>query len=249
MEQQPDPRVTHLVRTVMRAFYDSEYVVVMEALLRSNRIREERLVDMLHFSPKQTSRILNQLRSDQLIRCEENVAERGTGLGTGNIYWIDYRLFIDSVKYHITAMRLSLSADKKDNTCVYPYYCPKCRRKYDALAAQRHVDIETKDFLCCFCNVELNEVEASEPSITSPSSTPSPTPTPSPLTTSSVSPPSGSDGSTSSSPTNPLQRLNEALAPISRLLIEIDELAKAAKELEQEGEDQMPYDPFAPPTK
>ncbi|KAK2961347.1 putative transcription initiation factor TFIIE subunit alpha [Blattamonas nauphoetae] len=162
----PHRKVKDLARLIVALFFDDTCMIIMDVFLNEKNnfiIRADVLADELHLSSKQVNKALNKLQKDMILDSYESAAKRGENLGKGVTYWFNHRLFIDAVKYKLQKMQDLLNSnvgeDSFDGTL---YVCPKCQRTSNALDAQKHIDMETFEFICPRCQIPLQEPAPTE---------------------------------------------------------------------------------------
>lgn len=83
-------------------------------------------------------------------------AQIGTGLGIGDVFWIDYRQFIDNVQARLLKMNEKLKPSSQGEKEAFTHECPECKQQYSETGAYQN------DFRCLYCDVELEEIENDE---------------------------------------------------------------------------------------
>ncbi|RKP27934.1 hypothetical protein SYNPS1DRAFT_26445 [Syncephalis pseudoplumigaleata] len=168
-----------LVSRVARAFYDPKWTVILDALCRVETYRDEQLSKVTKLSSSNVHKICAKLRDEYLIRSAFRYdTKKVEGLSIRRTYYmIDYKRFVDVVKWRIYEMRKRVLADLRGADAAAAataaashaqeqenkgYACPSCRRVFDALDACKNVDPHTCQFMCDQCNVPLEENDNSE---------------------------------------------------------------------------------------
>eukprot|EP01119_Soliformovum_irregulare_P015793 TRINITY_DN4505_c0_g1_i2.p1 TRINITY_DN4505_c0_g1~~TRINITY_DN4505_c0_g1_i2.p1 ORF type:complete len:413 (+),score=152.21 TRINITY_DN4505_c0_g1_i2:1037-2275(+) len=161
-----------LMRLVLRAFYSDENCIVAEVFLQQHRaISDEELARIVKLNVKQVRKYLSRLKEDQLLACvikkeEKFDAETGEALPGKKwqqqaFYYVDYKRFVDCVKYRIHQMEQKLGAD--DSTMHTQFYvCPRCKKRYSSLDAGALMDVRTGQLKCERDKTELVEEDAGE---------------------------------------------------------------------------------------
>lgn len=147
-----------LVRTVMRGFYSVEHVLVMDMLIRKSCLKDDDLETLLHFERKQIRSITTQLKNDKMLRLKLKMETGPDGRITRqNYYYINYRAFVNVVKYKLDHMRRKIETEERDNTSRASFVCTECRKTYTDLEANLLCDLTTGEFKCTFCTALVEE--------------------------------------------------------------------------------------------
>lgn len=171
---------TNLLRTVARAFYTTEHVLVIDALILHSTLPDSDLAYVLGMQPKALRKICGRLREDGLLSIHQR-AERKTdgsqsfyGSSAGqqgkervtmkDWYYLNFHRAIDSIKYrmyrlskHVESLGAS-TTEKKDLICPRP----GCRSQYTELEVMDRIDFTTGAFLCRKCGHPLDPVKEDE---------------------------------------------------------------------------------------
>ena len=139
--------VEKLVKTVTRAFYSDTVVVVMDALLREKFIREEEIGPRLRLKEKDWRKVINQMEEELLINSEKVLME---DMRQPSVYYIDYQMFVDVVRYRIYLMRKKVNSAQSQEIAEVKYKCPTCKR---VLGMTEAMLCKSKDykFICSVC--------------------------------------------------------------------------------------------------
>jgi len=162
-----------LIRLVARAFYDEHYVVILDALVSvKTYIKDEDLATMIKLHHKQVRSALSKLQQDQLVKSESRQVQDTKYTGTASddvrhgrmhqhqFWFIDYRHFVDVVKYKLCVIQKSLSEEAAKDKEPSAYQCTKCKRKYSSLNFRYFSDKGIP--LCENCKLELEETGIEE---------------------------------------------------------------------------------------
>ena len=128
-----------LVRTVGRAFYTDNVIVVLDALVSDKYLAEKELPIRLQLRPKDISRVLSQLVKDRLVHTEE--------LEGALYYFINYRAFTNVIRYRVFSMQKRMK--EAENLNIH-FKCPTCGAIYSAIEVQ-HLKSKDMQFVCSFC--------------------------------------------------------------------------------------------------
>ena len=144
--------VERLVKTVARAFYTDNYVVVLDALVREKYIKESELPPRLRLKPKDIRSVLTRLETtellikhESLLACDEDGKNR-----QHKFYYIDYQFFVDIVRYRVFLMQRKVDAQQSEDIQEIKYQCPTCKWTLSMLDATRARSKDNK-FICTKC--------------------------------------------------------------------------------------------------
>lgn len=170
---------TELIRTVSRAFYGTDHILVVDALMLHSTLQDSDLAHVLGTQVKPLRKTCGRLREDGLISVQSR-AERRTD-GTGGYYggapqqgkerlthrdwyYINYHRAIDSIKYRLWKLSKYIESqgasttEKKDLKCL----TKGCERSYTELEVMDSLDMATGSFLCTKCGAPLEPVDDEE---------------------------------------------------------------------------------------
>ena len=145
--------IERLVKTVARAFYPDNTIIVLDALVREKYIKESELGPRLRMKEKDIRAVLNRLENKDLLVKHESLLTRD--LDTKNrqhkFYYIDYQMFVDVVRYRIFLMQRKVDSIKGDDAQdSVSFECPSCNLSINMLEATRARSRDNK-FVCTRC--------------------------------------------------------------------------------------------------
>lgn len=147
-----------LVRLVVRGFYTTEDVLIIDMLVRNCCMSEEDLCDLLKFDRKMLRQRINTLRADKFIQARmKMVTLEDNKTQKEQYYFIDYKSFVNVVKYKLDHIRKKLEMKERDQTSRASFICHYCQRSYTDLEADQLLDITTGQLLCIICKQEVQE--------------------------------------------------------------------------------------------
>ena len=153
-----------LARLVVRGFYDIEYSLIVDILVRYHSIREEDLCDLLKFDKRILRTKLNTLKSDKLIGVKQNIENGENGKPVKMKCWFfNYRMFVKVVNYKLHKMRKRMRTEETDATSRSTFKCSNCDKQFSDLQADQLFDPESGEFKCTFCGSSEVEDEAARP--------------------------------------------------------------------------------------
>ncbi|OJD36193.1 transcription initiation factor tfiie subunit alpha [Diplodia corticola] len=159
-----------LVRTVTRIFYDTEQIIVIDALVNHGAISAADLSLVMDEGKnhKKVQKYAAKLREGGLVSVYVRSETREGAQKPTNkeYYYIDYRRAVDCVKYRIHMLDEKIKAISKPTQEKKDYLCPRCNSQWTTMEALDHVDMRRGGFLCKRCDFPLksrNTEEDAEP--------------------------------------------------------------------------------------
>ncbi|KAK4984254.1 hypothetical protein LTR50_006701 [Elasticomyces elasticus] len=129
-----------LVRMAARGFYETEYVLIIDALM---------IHSVFSFSRPESRTPLSNA----------NAAARTF---YRDYYYINLHTAIDSLKYRLHKLSAHIAKVTAPTTSKAELRCPTCKSEYTNLQALDNVDFGTGSFLCKRCGSILDELESEE---------------------------------------------------------------------------------------
>ncbi|XP_015913439.1 general transcription factor IIE subunit 1 [Parasteatoda tepidariorum] len=153
-----------LVRLVMRGFYSVEHAILMDMLIRNPCMKEDDLVELLRFDRKQLRTLIAQLKSDRFVKIRLRIETGADGKATRqNYYYINYKIFVNVLKYKLDHMRRKIETEERDSTSRASFKCTVCSKTFTDLEADMLFDFSTNEFRCSFCDAPVQEDESALP--------------------------------------------------------------------------------------
>jgi len=154
-----------LARLVVRGFYDIEYSLIVDMLVRFPCLREDDLCDLLKFDKKVLKSKLFTLKTDRFLQVKlkiETSVEDGKAIRM-SCYFINYKVFVNIIKYKLDHMRKKMETEERDATSRSSFRCQRCDKQFTDLEADQLFDFVTQEFKCTFCGGTVEEDEAAMP--------------------------------------------------------------------------------------
>ncbi|KAH8864302.1 General transcription factor IIE subunit 1 [Schistosoma japonicum] len=150
-----------LVRSIVRTFYLREHSLIVDMLVRNTIMKEDDLCERLRFERKQLRQYLHTLKCDQFIKSKLQLETDADGKTTKiTHYFIDYKLFVNVVKYRLDQMQRRLEAEQRQSTSRASFKCSSCNTTYTDLEVDRLMDFTNPGKLVCvYCRREVCEEE------------------------------------------------------------------------------------------
>jgi len=140
-----------LVRTVTRAFYETQHAIIVEALIRHSALTAPDLKSFFAGGAKQKNDIPMWCEDlsrgglvSKYVRAEPKSKgqNRGQKPGSGNTtyYYIDYRRAVDGTKYRLHTLEAKITKHSKPSAEKKPYKCTKCKTEFTQLDLMDSLD-------------------------------------------------------------------------------------------------------------
>lgn len=153
-----------LCKKVVRGFYENEHTAIITLLTNSQYpcLQEDDLIRLLGFDKKQLRQSLVRLKNEKLIKQrvhKEKNPETGA-LISFNYYFINYKVFVNVVKYKLDHVRKKIESEEKQAKNRPSFVCTQCEKKYSDLEVDRLLDRETCQLKCTICEGLVEEDSA-----------------------------------------------------------------------------------------
>lgn len=150
-----------LLRSITRAFYGAEHILIMDAVLLHWALRDDDLAHLMGQQVKHLRRLCNKLREDGLlyVHSRPETREGANRPINRDYYWVDVHRAIDVVKFRVKSMvreverRYGQSVEEKKE-----YRCPQCRMEYTQMEVLDNLDPFSGGFVCKRCSHLLESV-------------------------------------------------------------------------------------------
>ncbi|KAF5287735.1 hypothetical protein FQA39_LY15755 [Lamprigera yunnana] len=153
-----------LARLVVRGFYTIEDALIVDMLVRNPCMKEDDICELLKFDRKQLRARIATLRSDKYIQVRLRMETGMDGKAQKvNYYFINYKSFVNVVKYKLDLMRKRMETEERDATSRASFKCPGCFKTFTDLEADQLFDIATCEFRCTYCREVVEEDQSALP--------------------------------------------------------------------------------------
>ncbi|KIW02418.1 uncharacterized protein PV09_06236 [Verruconis gallopava] len=157
-------KAQELVRMVARAFYDTEAVVIVDALVRHVALSLSDIYYVFQNSAKQKGQIpncLGQLRLGGLITefSREEIKANAQKPTKVTYYYIDYRHAVDATKYRLHTLGANLRKEAEPTEERKDYRCPRCKSEFKVIDVMERSSADGTTFLCLTCDHDLDYIE------------------------------------------------------------------------------------------
>ncbi|XP_068142056.1 general transcription factor IIE subunit 1 [Drosophila tropicalis] len=153
-----------LARLVVRGFYSLEDALIIDMLVRNPCMKEDDIGELLRFEKKQLRARITTLRTDKFIQIRLKMETGPDGKAQKvNYYFINYKTFVNVVKYKLDLMRKRMETEERDATSRASFKCSMCSKTFTDLEADQLFDMATCEFRCTYCNSSVEEDSAAMP--------------------------------------------------------------------------------------
>jgi len=153
-----------LARLVVRGFYDIEYSLIIDMLVRYPCMREDDLCELLKFDKKILRAKLATLKADKFVQVKLKIETGEDGKAAKvSCYFINYKVFVNIVKYKLDHMRKKMETEERDATSRSSFRCVQCDKHFTDLEADQLFDFMTGEFKCTYCSGTVEEDESAMP--------------------------------------------------------------------------------------
>ncbi|XP_017021105.1 general transcription factor IIE subunit 1 [Drosophila kikkawai] len=153
-----------LARLVVRGFYSLEDALIIDMLVRNPCMKEDDIGELLRFEKKQLRARITTLRTDKFIQIRLKMETGPDGKAQKvNYYFINYKTFVNVVKYKLDLMRKRMETEERDATSRASFKCSMCSKTFTDLEADQLFDMATLEFRCTYCGSSVEEDSAAMP--------------------------------------------------------------------------------------
>ncbi|CAH2236979.1 general transcription factor IIE subunit 1 [Pararge aegeria] len=153
-----------LARLVVRGFYTIEDALIVDMLVRNPCMKEDDICELLKFERKMLRARIATLKNDKFIQVRLKMETGADGKAQKvNYYFINYKTFVNVVKYKLDLMRKRMETEERDATSRASFKCPSCGKTFTDLEADQLYDMMTQEFRCTFCSQIVEEDQSALP--------------------------------------------------------------------------------------
>ncbi|XP_037934962.1 general transcription factor IIE subunit 1-like [Teleopsis dalmanni] len=147
-----------LARLVARRFYSIDDSLIIDMLVRNVCMKEDDLVELLRFDKKQLRSRILILRNDKFIQMRLKMETGPDGKAQKvNYYFVNYKSFVNVVKYKLDIMRRRMEKEERDATSRANFKCITCYKTFTDLEADKLFDMVSLEFRCTHCGDAVEE--------------------------------------------------------------------------------------------
>ncbi|XP_020712446.1 general transcription factor IIE subunit 1 [Athalia rosae] len=153
-----------LARLVVRGFYTIEDALIVDMLVRNPCMKEDDICELLKFERKMLRARISTLRNDKFIQVRLKMETGSDGKAQKvNYYFINYKTFVNVVKYKLDLMRKRMETEERDATSRASFKCTNCLKTFTDLEADQLFDMTTDEFRCTYCREIVEEDQSALP--------------------------------------------------------------------------------------
>lgn len=148
-----------LIRTVVRTFYETRHILVVDALFIHSVLHAEDLAFLLGMQQKDLRKLCAKLREDRLIavNTRAEIRDGATRPVNREYYFIPLHPVVDAVKYKISKLTSTIKAQYTPSEERKEYVCLRCSSEWTELDVLSLVSEE--GFECQNCGAILERTE------------------------------------------------------------------------------------------
>ncbi len=151
-----------LVRAVMRAFYTTQEILAIEALVTHSALRDDELAYLMKMNLKDLHRLCAGLRDARflIVHTRPEMQEGKTRPINRTYYFIDYRQTIDAIKWRVYKTDKDMQGSVQPADESKEYSCPRCHAQWTQLEVLDSVS--AAGFICQRCGTVLERSQEKE---------------------------------------------------------------------------------------
>lgn len=147
-----------LARLVVRGFYTIEDALIVDMLVRNPCLKEDDISELLKFEKKMLRARLTMLKNDKFMQARLKMETGPDGKAHKvNYYFINYKTFVNVIKYKLDLMRKRLETEERDATSRASFLCTNCSKAFTDLEVDQLFDFNSGEFSCLFCGSAVVE--------------------------------------------------------------------------------------------
>ena len=147
-----------LARLVVRGFYTIEDALIVDMLVRNPCLKEDDIAELLKFEKKMLRARLTMLKNDKFLSARLKMETGPDGKAHKvNYYFINFKTFVNVIKYKFDLMRKRLETEERDATSRASFKCTNCSKAFTDLEVDQLFDFTTGEFSCLFCGSSVVE--------------------------------------------------------------------------------------------
>ncbi|KAL2266328.1 hypothetical protein VTJ83DRAFT_5680 [Remersonia thermophila] len=146
-----------LLRKVMRAFYSTQEILIIEALVTHSALRDDELAYLMKMNLKDLHRLCAGLRDARylVVHTRPEMQQGKTRPMNRTYYYIDYRQVVDAIKWRCYKADKDMQIAVKPTEEAKEYSCPRCKAQWSQLEV---LDLcSASGFVCQRCSAILEQ--------------------------------------------------------------------------------------------
>lgn len=121
-----------LVRSCVRAFYETKMILVIDALVLHSALRDDDLAYLMGLNSKEVHKLCGALREARLLavhtRAEQKEGQQRPMNRT--YYYIDYRAAVDAIKWKVWQLNLKVQGNTVPANERKDWFCKRCKSEW-----------------------------------------------------------------------------------------------------------------------
>ncbi|KAK4191657.1 transcription initiation factor IIE subunit alpha [Podospora australis] len=144
-----------LVRSVVRAFYTTQEILVVEALVTHKALRDDELAYLMKMNLKDLHRLCATLREARflVVHTRPEMQAGKTRPINRTYYWIDYQQTVDAIKWRVYKTDKDMQGIAQPQDESKEYFCPHCKAQWTQMEVLDSVS--SRGFTCQRCDSVL----------------------------------------------------------------------------------------------
>ncbi|GJN67243.1 hypothetical protein PLIIFM63780_004683 [Purpureocillium lilacinum] len=140
-----------LIKSVMRAFYQTRDILVVDALILHEALRDDDLAYLMAINTKDLHKICGKLREDRFlaVHTRQELREGNPRPSNRTWYYINYRHTIDAIKWRVYNIDKEVQGSTMPANEKKEYFCTFCKAEWTAMEVLDSVGPE--GFKCHRC--------------------------------------------------------------------------------------------------
>ncbi|KFA62780.1 hypothetical protein S40285_07551 [Stachybotrys chlorohalonatus IBT 40285] len=145
-----------LVKSVMRAFYPTRDILVIDALILHEALRDDDLAYLMSINTKDLHKICGKLREDRFLTVytRQELREGNPRPSNRTWYFINYRHTIDAIKWRVYNIDKEVQGSTIPANEKKEYFCTFCKAEWTLMEILDNVGPD--GFLCHRCSHTLS---------------------------------------------------------------------------------------------
>ncbi|CAK7264096.1 hypothetical protein SEPCBS57363_000897 [Sporothrix epigloea] len=144
-----------LVRSVVRAFYETKHILIIDALVIHSALRDDDLAYLISMNIKDLHKMCAKLKEDRLLASHSRSELREGQQRPNNrtYYYVDYRQTIDAIKWRVYKIDKDLQGPVVPPSEKKEYFCDRCSAEWTQMEVLDNVG--PAGFMCHRCGSVL----------------------------------------------------------------------------------------------
>lgn len=147
-----------LVRSCVRAFYETKHVLVIDALIIHSALRDDDMAYLIGGNTKEIHKLCGRLKEARFlaVHTRPEVKEGQQRPMNRTYYYIDYRATIDAIKWRVYCIDKQVQGNTIPAQERKEYFCPRCKSEWTQMEVLDKFNPQG-GFLCHRCDFPLQQ--------------------------------------------------------------------------------------------